>query len=169
MVEAGEGLKEIGDAFAKADLAGEEDLKGVRRRCFGAGELIEADTVGDDVDLLWSNTHLQERPPGDGRWDGDGVGGGVDLFFADGDVGLAERLGQVPAAVLLGDDFFLVALVGGASVADEDAAVGLDLAAGEQARAGDGDERIAGAMMRLVQRSKARVFQEAIFDDIRGE
>ena len=40
--------------------------------------------------------------------------------------------------------FLLVALVGGAAVADEDAAVGLDLAAGEQAGAGDGDERVAG-------------------------
>ena len=29
MPDAGESLQEIGDAFAKADLAGEEDLEGV--------------------------------------------------------------------------------------------------------------------------------------------
>ena len=52
VLEAGEGLKEIGDAFAQADLTGEEDLEGVLRWVFGAGEVIEADAVGDDVDFF---------------------------------------------------------------------------------------------------------------------
>lgn len=55
----------------------------------------------------------------------------------------AERLGQVPAAVLVGEDVLLKTLVGGTSVADEDAALSLNVAASEQARARDGDEGIA--------------------------
>ena len=137
MLQAGEGLEEIGDAFAEADLAGEEDFKGVTRRIFGAGEVIEADAVGDDVNFFGRDAHLEKGASGDRRGDGDGVGSGVDLFFADGDVRLAERLGQVPAAILVGDDVLLKALVGRAAIADEDAAVGLHLAAGEQAGTGD--------------------------------
>jgi hypothetical protein len=59
-------------------------------------------------------------------------------------MGFAERLRQVPAAVFVGDDLLLVALMGGAAVADEYAAFSLNFAAGEQAGAGDGDEGVAG-------------------------
>jgi len=64
--QASEGLKKIWDAFAKADLASEEDLEGVLRRFFGAGEVIETDAVGDDVDFIRGDAHLEERSPGDG-------------------------------------------------------------------------------------------------------
>ncbi len=93
VLEAGEGLEEIGDAFAQADLTGEEDLEGVLRRVFGAGEVIEADAVGNDVDLFRGDSHCNEGTLGYGGGYGDGVGERVDLFFADGDVGLAEGLG----------------------------------------------------------------------------
>ena len=45
---------EDADSFQppEADLTGEEDFEGVLRWVFGAGEVIEADTVGDDVDFL---------------------------------------------------------------------------------------------------------------------
>jgi hypothetical protein len=59
-------------------------------------------------------------------------------------VWLVERMRDVPATVLLGDDVFLIALVGGAAIADEDAAAGLDLASSEQTSAGDSDECVAG-------------------------
>ena len=69
--------------------------------------------------------HLEKRTPRDCGGDGDRVGGGVDLFFANGDVRLVERLREVPAAILVGDDVFLKPLVGGAAIADEDTSVGL--------------------------------------------
>ncbi len=144
VAEAGEGLEEIGNAFAKANLAGEEGLKGVLWRCVGGGELVEADAIGDDVDFFGWESHLEEGASCYGGGDGDGVGGRVDLFFADGDVGFAERLRYVPAAVLFGDDVFLIALMGGAAIANEDAAVGLDFAAGEQTGTGDGYEGVTG-------------------------
>ena len=80
----------------------------------------------------------------DGGRHGDGVGERIDFFFADGDVGFAEGLRYVPAAVLVCDDVFLIALVGRAAIADELSAVGLHFVAGEQACAGDGDECVAG-------------------------
>ena len=55
-----------------------------------------------------------------------------------------ERLGQVPAAVLFCDVIFLIALMGGAAITDEDSSGGLDSTSGEQTCAGDGDEGIAG-------------------------
>jgi len=112
VLEPGEGLEEIGDAFAKADLTGEEHFEGVLRWVFGAGEVIEADSVGDDVDFFCGDSHGYEGALGYGGRYGDGVGERVDFFFAYGDVGLAERLGHVPAAVLVCDDVFLIALVG---------------------------------------------------------
>ncbi len=144
MLEAGEGLQEIRDAFAKADLTGEEDLEGVLRWFFRAGEVIETDAVGDDVNFFGGDAHLDKRSLRDGGWDGDGVGGGVDLLFAQNDVGLGERLRQVPAAVLFRDDVFLIALMGGAAIADEDAALRLNFASCSQACAGDSDEGVAG-------------------------
>jgi hypothetical protein len=60
VLEAREGLEEIGDAFAQTNLAGEEKFEGVLWRSFGGGEVVEADAVGDDVDLLRGDTHLQE-------------------------------------------------------------------------------------------------------------
>jgi hypothetical protein len=55
---------------------------------------------------------LEEGTFCDGRGDCDGVGCGVDFFFAEGDVGFAEGLREIPAAVLFGEDVFLIALVG---------------------------------------------------------
>src|SRR6202012_79359 len=49
---------------------------------------------------------------------------------------------DAPAAELVGEELFLVALVSGAAVADEDAAVALDESAGAEAGAGDADERV---------------------------
>ncbi len=144
MLEAGEGLEEVGDSFAEADVASEENFEGVLRWFASAGEVVEADAVGDDVDFLWRDAHLHEGSFCDRGWDGDGIRCGVDLFFADGDVWFAERLRDVPATVLVGDDVFLKALVGRATIADEDAAAGLNFASGEQARAGDADEGVAG-------------------------
>ncbi len=111
VLQAGECLEEIGDAFAKADLAGKEDFEGVLRRVFGAGELIEADAVGDDVDFFRGDSHCYERTLRYGGGDGDGISERIDFFFAYGDVGLAEGLGQVPATVLVCDDVLLIALV----------------------------------------------------------
>ena len=56
-----------------------------------------------------------------------------------------EGLGQVPAAILFCDDIFLIALMRGAAIAEEDSSVGLDFASGAQACAGDGDEGVAGS------------------------
>ena len=144
MLEPGECLEEIRDAFAQADLAGEEELEGIWWWVFGAGELIEADTVGDDVDFFCGDSHRYERTLRYGGRHGDGIGERIDFFFAYGDVGFAEGLGHVPAAVLVCDDVFLIALVRRASIADESSAVGLHLVSREQAGAGDGDEGVAG-------------------------
>src|ERR1700731_712688 len=57
VLQAGEGLEEIRDAFAQADLTREEDFEGVLRWVFGAGEVIEADSVGDDVDFFRRDSH----------------------------------------------------------------------------------------------------------------
>jgi hypothetical protein len=112
VLEACEGLKEVGDSFAEADLAGEENFEGVLWRVLGAGELVEADSVGDDVDFFFGDAHLKEGTFRDGGWDGDGVGGGVDLFFAEGDVGFGEGLRDAPPSILFGENVFLIALVG---------------------------------------------------------
>ena len=53
---------------------------------------------------------------------GDGVAGGVDGLFAAGVARIGGRRGDAPAAELVGEKLFLVALVGGTAVADEDAA-----------------------------------------------
>jgi hypothetical protein len=122
-------------------------------RLIGWGEPVKPNAVGDDVDLFGGDTHLDERALGNRRGDGDGVGLGVDGFFAGEDVRLGERQWKAPACVLGVDDLVLEALVGRAAVAKKDAAVSLDLGAGEKARAGDGDEgvgiaaRIAGNLV----------------------
>lgn len=60
MLQAGEGVEEIGNAFADANLAGEEDFKRVSWRDFGAGEVIEADAVGNDMNFFGCNAHLEK-------------------------------------------------------------------------------------------------------------
>ena len=66
VAQAGEGLKKIRDAFAKADLAGEENFEGVLRWFFRAGEVIETDAVGDDVNFFRRYAHLDKRSLRDG-------------------------------------------------------------------------------------------------------
>lgn len=73
---------------------------------------------------------------------GDGVGEAVDLLFTAGVAGVCARGGHRPALVLLLKNVFLEALVRGAAIADEDASVALDLAAGGEAGAGESDEGV---------------------------
>ena len=72
----------------------------------------------------------------------DGVAGGVDGFFAAGVARVGGRGVDAPAFELVGEELFLVALVGGTAVADEDAAGTLDEGAGTKRGAGDADERV---------------------------
>ena len=58
VTQAGEGLQEVRDSFADADLAGEEDFERVLRWIFGASETIEADAVRDDVNFFGGEAHL---------------------------------------------------------------------------------------------------------------
>jgi len=60
MLEAREGLEEVGDSFAEADLAGEEKFEGVVEWRLGWGEVIEADSVGDDMDFFAGDAHLEK-------------------------------------------------------------------------------------------------------------
>ena len=142
VAEASEGLKQVRDAFAETDCAGEEDLEGVGQRIGGGVETFEANAVGDDVELLARDAHLGEGASGHGGGDGDGVTGGVDGFFAAGVAWVGGRRVDAPAAELVGEDLLLVALVGGTAVADEDAALALDESAGAKAGAGDADEGV---------------------------
>ena len=90
------------------------------------------------------DAHLEEGPGGEGGGDDDGVGVAVDGLFAEGVAGVADGLVDLPALVFLGEEILLEALVGGASIADEDAATRLEEPAGLEAGAGDGDEGVAG-------------------------
>jgi hypothetical protein len=112
MAQAGEGLEEVRDALAQADLAGEEDLEGIGGGWFGGNEAVEADAVGDDVDFFRGDTHGKEGAAGYVGGDGDGVGEGVDGLFAADDVVGRSGVGDAPAAMLLGHDFKLESLVG---------------------------------------------------------
>ena len=112
MTQAGEGLEQVRDAFAQADLAGEEDFKGIRAEWFGGSELVETDAVGDNVELFRRDAHLEEGAAGDVGGDGDGVGEGVDGLFAAENVGGRREVWEAPAAIFFGDDFVLKALVG---------------------------------------------------------
>jgi hypothetical protein len=60
MLQTGEGLEQIGNSFADADLAGEEDFKGVSWRVFGSGEVIKSDAVGYYVNFFGREAHLQK-------------------------------------------------------------------------------------------------------------
>jgi hypothetical protein len=89
VLEPGECLKQVWNAFPNAHLPCEEYLEGIRRGSFSACELVETDTVGNDVDFVGCDAHLDERSFRGCRRDGDGVSQRVDFFFADGDVRLA--------------------------------------------------------------------------------
>jgi hypothetical protein len=110
--DVGEGLQKIRDAFAEADLSGEEDLEGVVRRRLGTSEAVEADSVRNDVDFFRWDAHFEEGTPRDAGGDGDCIGSRVDLLLAPGDVRFGEWEGDVPAAVLFFEDLLLVTLVG---------------------------------------------------------
>src|SRR6185437_12647633 len=86
--------------------------------------------------------HLCEGARGHGGGNGDGVAGGVDGFFAAGVARVGGRGIDAPAAELAGEELFLVALVGGTAVADEEAALALDESAGAERGAGDADESV---------------------------
>lgn len=144
MFEAGEGLEEVRNAFAEADLTSEEDLKRVGWRWLGAAEAIETNTVGNNVDLFCRNAHFDERAASDRGGDRYCIGGRVNLLFAASDVRLVEGLGQLPSAIFFGEDLLLKSLVCGTAVANKDPAVGLNLSTGEQTGAGDADEDVAG-------------------------
>ena len=66
VLEAGEGLEEIRDSFAEADLACEEELERVGGWRLGWGEVVEADSVGDDVDLFGRDAHFEKGSLCDG-------------------------------------------------------------------------------------------------------
>jgi len=142
VAKEGEAFEQVGNAFAEAYGSGKEDFEAVRWRGGGAGEAFEANAVGDDVDFFRGKAHLDEGASGEGGGDGDGVGLLVDLLLSEDIAEVGDGAHDVPAAVLLGDDFFLVALVGRAAVADHPGASGLKLAAGAEAGAGDGDEDV---------------------------
>ena len=112
MMQTGKGLEQVRDAFAQADLAGEEDFKGIGGRRLGGSELVEADAVGDDVELVHGDAHGEEGATGDVGGDGDGVGEFVDGLFATKNVAGRRYGGKAPAAMLLGHEFILKALVG---------------------------------------------------------
>jgi hypothetical protein len=107
-----EGFEEVGDTFAEADVSSEEDFEGVYGWWGGWGEAVEADAVGDDVELVLGDAVGEEGSLGYSGGDGDGVGLGVELVFAVGDVGFGKRGREIPAAVLFDDDCLLEALVG---------------------------------------------------------
>src|SRR6185437_5380402 len=86
--------------------------------------------------------HLCEGARGHGGGNGDGVAGGVDGFFAAGVARVGGRGVDAPAAELVGEELFLVALVGGTAVADEEAALALDEGSGAERGAGDADESV---------------------------
>ena len=142
MTELGEGLEEVGNSLAEGDRAGEEYLEAIPGRLSGAGELFEPNAVGDDVHLAGGYPHFDERAGGEAGGDRDGVGGGVDLFFAEDVADVGDWAVDVPSLVFLGDDGFLVALMRGSAVADEEASAGLDFEAGFKAGAGDGDDGV---------------------------
>src|SRR5579859_6580274 len=81
-------------------------------RFVGWGELIEADAVGDDVDLLGGGAHLDEGSASYGGGNCDRVGLGVDGLLAREDVWLRQREREFPAGVLGVDDLILEALMG---------------------------------------------------------
>ena len=88
------------------------------------------------------DAHGEEGTGGKSGGNGDGVGDAVDLFLAAcvAVVGVRGRNG--PAAVFVVENVFLEALMGGASIADEDASVALDLPARGEAGAREGDEGV---------------------------
>ncbi len=146
VAQGGEGLKQIGHAFAETDRAGEEDVELVSWWIGGGLELVQPNAVGDDVNLVGRDAVLDEGAAGDGGRDGDRIGYGVDSFFAGGVAGVGDGAGYAPAAVLVGDDLFLVALMCGAAVAEEEAALALEVLASAQAGSGDADEDV-GALV----------------------
>ena len=74
VTETSEGLKQIRDAFTEANESDEEDFEAVGRRLGGAGEVFEANTVGDNVDLVRGQAHFNEGARGEVGGYGDGVG-----------------------------------------------------------------------------------------------
>lgn len=112
MAQAGKGFEQIGNAFAQADLAGEENLEGVGGGWFGGSEAVEADAVGDDVDFFRGDTHGEKGAARDVGANGNGVCEGVDGLFAADNVAGRRGVGETPAAMLLGHDFKLESLVG---------------------------------------------------------
>ena len=122
VAQRGEGLQQIRDAFAQADLSGEENLEAVGGRRLGWLEAVETHAVGDDVNLVGREAFGEERPPRDRRGNCDGVRLRVDRLFALDDVGGRRGEGDLPAAILLGHHLILEALMRGSAIADELAA-----------------------------------------------
>ena len=142
MPQGRERLKKVGDAFSQADGSGEEDLKPIGGGGLRLRELLQTNAIGKGVYLFRRNAHRDEGSSGEGGGNGNGVREAVDLFFAAGVAIVGVGGGNRPAAVLLLEDVFLKALVGGASIADEDASLALDLPASGEAGAGKGDEGV---------------------------
>jgi hypothetical protein len=123
MLQSSKGLQQIRNPLAEAGGTSEEDLKGVRIAGGCGMECVQADTVGDEVELGCRDSHLEEGTQGDAGGDGDGVGLGVDGLLAEGVARIGDGAADAPEGVLLAEDILLKTLMSGASVAEEDAAM----------------------------------------------
>ena len=90
MLQICKGLKKIRNAFAQTRGTGEEDVKGLGIGRAGGVKVAQLDAVGDEVELGGGDAHLEEGAQGDAGGDGDGVGLGVDGFFAGGVAGVGD-------------------------------------------------------------------------------
>lgn len=143
VLEAFERLEEVRDTLAQADRPGEQDLEAIFGRVGDLLEVLKADPVGDGVDLLGGHAHLEEGAAREGGGHGDGVSRLVALLLAQRDADVGGGVFNIPAALLVGDDLFLVAMMGGATIAEVSAAALLNQPSGLEAGAGDADEGIA--------------------------
>ena len=78
----------------------------------GGLELVEPDAVGNYVDLVGGDAFSKKRTARNAGGHGDCVRCGVDCLLALDDVRGRRNVGDAPAAILLGENLVLKALMG---------------------------------------------------------